>query len=254
VIVTAVMHHGIPGVGTKYFLSAWDRPIHAAINGEPTNLQVQVAHGGAWQFELTTYGRAVHVSRREEGVDALRTMLRVVDGLDESIFTSDSTERIPDLPRMVVGFLEAGPAPSRTVARCTARGDVRYGPDMSPATLSRDLRRYLDTLGIEPRVSLAEIVSQRPYRIAPDAPIVRALLESARAATGETPHVRDGLPACAYVTDAPDFMRNGIPTVVYGPGDWKVEPDERIRIDDMLTATKVYAATIARIVGGEISL
>ena len=49
-------------------------------------------------------------------------------------------------------------------------------------------------------------------------------------------------------------MRLGIPTVVYGPGDWKVEPDERIRVDDLLTATRVYALTIARIISGEAGL
>jgi acetylornithine deacetylase len=252
IVVTAVMHHGIPGVGSKYFLSAWDRPIHAAINGEPTNLMVQVAHGGSWQFELTTFGRAVHVSRREEGVDALRAMLRVLDGLDESILTYDPAQAIPGLPRMMIGFLEAGPAPSRTPARCVARGDVRISPGMTQQTLMRDLRAHLDRLGIEGSVS--EIVHQRPYRIAPDAPIVRTLIDAAREATGAAPEISDGLPASAYVTDAPDFMRHGIPTVVYGPGDWKVEPDERIRIDDMLTAARVYALATARIISGEAAI
>jgi acetylornithine deacetylase len=254
VVVTAVMHHGIPGVGTKYFLSAWDRPIHAAINGEPTNLKVQVAHGGAWQFELTTFGRAVHVSRREEGVDALRKMLHVLDGLDESILTFDREQAIPGLPRMMVGFLEAGPAPSRTAARCAARGDVRIGPGMTQESLMRDLERYLTRCRATDstlEATVTQIVHQRPYRIARDAPIVRTLLEAGREANGAEPEISDGLPASAYVTDAPDFMRLGIPTVVYGPGDWKVEPDERIRIEDMVTATRTYALAVARIVSGE---
>jgi acetylornithine deacetylase len=256
IVVTAVMHHGIPGVGTKYFLSAWDRPIHAAINGEPTDLKVQIAHGGAWQFELSTLGRAVHVSRRDEGVDALRKMLHVLDKLDESLLTSDRAEPIPGLPRMVVGVLEAGPAPSRTPARCTARADVRYGPDMTPASMRRDILNYLQQRQSEDpelKVELAEVVRQRPYRIAPDAPIVRTLLDAAEA-VGAPTRVSDGLPASAYVTDAPDFMRLGVPTVVYGPGDWKVEPDERIRIADMVTAARVYAQTVARIVSGETAL
>jgi len=152
----------------------------------------------------------------------------------------------------MVGFLEAGPAPSRTPARCLARGDVRISPGMTQQTLMRDLRAHLDRLGIEGSVS--EIVHQRPYRFAPDAPIVRTLIEAAREATGTAPEISDGLPASAYVTDAPDFMRLGIPTVVYGPGDWKVEPDERIRIDHMLTAARVYALATARIISGEAAI
>ena len=252
--VTGVMHHGITGVGTKFFLDSWDRPIHAAINAEPTDLRVQVAHGGCWQFELTTSGRPVHNSRREEGLDAIRKMLNVLSGLDESVLTFDSTQRIPGLPRMVVGVIEGGPAPSRTAARCIARGDVRISPGMTQQTLMRDMERYLDGLRAEDpdlQVTVTQIVHQRPYRIAKDAPIVQTLAAAAHRVTGRSPLVTDGLPASAYVTDSPDFMRLGIPTVIYGPGDWKVGPDERIRIEDMVTATKVYALTAARIVSGQ---
>jgi acetylornithine deacetylase/succinyl-diaminopimelate desuccinylase-like protein len=254
IFVTAVMHHGIPGLGTKFFLASWDRPIHAAINGEPTNLKVQTAHGGCWQFELTTHGVAVHNSRREEGIDAIRKMMRVLSTLDESCLTVDAAQSIPGLPRMVVGVIEGGPAPSRTAARCLARGDNRNSGGMTQDTLLADFERYLDRLRAEDpdlRVDVAPVVYQRPFRIASDAPIVRSIAEAHRLVTGELPEISDGLPASAYVTDAPDFVRHGASTVVYGPGDWKVEPDERIRIADMLTATKTYAVAIARIVSGE---
>jgi len=254
VTVTAVMHHGIPGVGTKYFLDTWERPIHAAINGEPTDLKVQVAHGGCWQFQLTTLGTPVHNSRREEGVDAIRKMLSVLSDLDESILTVDAARTISGLPRMVVGVIEAGPSPSRTADRCIARGDIRISPGMTQQSLMRDFERYLDSVRARDpqlKVAVSQIVYQRPYRIDSDAPIVRTLVDAACQVTGRSPGISDGLPASAYVTDAPDFMRNGIPTVVYGPGDWKVEPDERIRIDDMLTAARVYALTAARIASGE---
>ena len=55
-VVTAVIHHDVCGLGTKFFLASNDRPFAMAINGEPTGLRLQLAHGGAWQFELTTYG------------------------------------------------------------------------------------------------------------------------------------------------------------------------------------------------------
>jgi acetylornithine deacetylase/succinyl-diaminopimelate desuccinylase-like protein len=254
VTVTAVMHHGIAGVGTKYFLDAWDRPIHAAINGEPTNLQVQTAHGGCWQFQLTTHGKAVHSSRREQGVDAIRKMLRVLDGLDESILTWEPARAISGLPRLVIGVIEGGAAPSRTAETCSARGDIRIVPGMTQQTLMRDFERYLDRLRAEDpelRAEVTQIVHQRPYRIAAGASLVRTLADAAREVTGRAPPISDGLPASAYVTDAPDFMRLGIPTVIYGPGDWHVEPDERIRIEDMLTAARVYALTAVRIASGQ---
>jgi acetylornithine deacetylase len=254
IFVTAVMHHAIAGVGTKFFLSSWDRPIHVAINGEPTNLTVQTAHGGCWQFELTTLGVPVHNSRREEGIDAIRKMMRVLSTLDESCLSVDAGQSIPGLPRMVVGVIEGGPAPSRTAAKCLARGDIRISGGMTQDTLLADFERYLDRLRAEDpelQVSVAPVVYQRPYRVGADAPIVHTIADAHQLVTGQLPDISDGLPASAYVTDAPDFVRHGIPTVVYGPGDWKVTPDERIRIDDMVTATRTYALAIARIVSGE---
>jgi acetylornithine deacetylase len=254
VVVVAAMHHGIPGLGSKFFLASWDRPIHCAINGEPTDLKVQVAHGGAWQFELTTLGVAAHVSRREQGIDAFKHMARVLAGLDESILTFDPADAIPGLPRLMVGVVEAGPAPSRTPARCVARGDIRITPGMTQDTLLADFERYLARLrSADPslRVSVAPGVYQRPYRVGPNTPLVRLVADAHSQVTGAPASISDGLPASAYVTDAPDFVRAGIPTVVYGPGAWTIEPDERIRVDDVVTAARAYALAAARIVSGE---
>jgi acetylornithine deacetylase/succinyl-diaminopimelate desuccinylase-like protein len=125
---------------------------------------------------------------------------------------------------------------------------------MTQDTLLADFERYLDGLRAEDpdlRVEVAPVVYQRPYRIADDAPIVRSMARAHQLVTGAPAEISDGLPASAYVTDAPDFVRHGAATVVYGPGDWKVEPNERIRIADMLTAAKTYAVAIAGIVSGE---
>jgi acetylornithine deacetylase len=187
-------------------------------------------------------------------VDAIKKMMRVLDGLNESILTGDGAHAIPGLPRMVVGVIEGGPSPSRTAERCTARGDIRISPGMTQQSLMADFERYLAGLrqaDSQLQVTVSQIVHQRPYRIAPETPIVRTLADATQRITGRAALISDSLPASAYVTDAPDFMRHGVPTVVYGPGDWKVEPDERIRIDDMLTAARVYALTAARIASGE---
>ena len=37
------------------------------------------------------------------------------------------------------------------------------------------------------------------------------------------------------------MIRHGIPTALYGPGDWNTIPDESIPISDLVTAAQVYA-------------
>src|SRR5439155_7402962 len=81
-ILTAVMHHDTTGVGTKYFLAACPWRIDTGINGEPTNLAVQLFHGGAWVFEVEMRGVSRHQARLEEGVNAISGMRRVLERLD----------------------------------------------------------------------------------------------------------------------------------------------------------------------------
>ena len=48
--------------------------------------------------------------------------------------------------------------------------------------------------------------------------------------------------------DEDDMIRHGIPTAVYGPGDWNTIPDESIPISDLVTAARVYAQVCAGII------
>jgi acetylornithine deacetylase/succinyl-diaminopimelate desuccinylase-like protein len=65
---------------------------------------------------------------------------------------------------------------------------------------------------------------------------------------GSPPEVTTGLPSGAFITDAADMVRFGIPTAVYGPCDWNTTPDESVPIADLVNAAKVYAALGADII------
>lgn len=248
-VISAVIHHNVCGLGTRFFLSSWDRPLHAAINGEPTDLHIQVAHGGAWQFQLTTRGKAAHLSR--PGVNAITKMLQVVDALTVDRLTYDPERMLEGLPRIVVGMIEGGIGPSRTAERCVAKGDVRLGPGMTEDSLRADFRRVIDELRAADPELVAEIDGlsyQRPFAVDPSAEVVGLVADAHVAANGGVgpPPVDDGLPVSSYVTDSSDLIKAGIPTAIYGPGDWRGEPDETIAIADLVTATRTYALAAAR--------
>ena len=254
VVVSAVVHHDVCGLGTKFFLESNDRPFAVCINGEPTGLRLQLAHGGAWQFELTTHGVAEHISRREGGVDATAKMVTLLAALDENQLTHDPAQGIEGLPRLVVGQINGGTAASRTAAHCTARGDVRITPGMTADTLTADFRSIIDRLAAaDPdfHADVRTLVYQRPFTIDADAGVVGLTAQAHRDVTGEEPELSSGLPVSSYVTDAADIVRHGIPTIVYGPSNWRMVPDERISIAEMVTATQVYALAAARVVTGE---
>jgi acetylornithine deacetylase/succinyl-diaminopimelate desuccinylase-like protein len=246
IVVTAVMHHDTSGVGMKYFLESNSWRLDAGVCGEPTDLKVQLFHGGAWIWEITTTGLARHQSRLEEGIDAIAGMRRILDRFDVSALTYTPDPRYPYLPRVVTGLIQGGEFASVTAESCLARGDVRFLPTMTVDGLKSDLRRIVDevcaeTPGLTGRVRT--YVQQWPYEIAADEPVVQRLVEAHTRRCGSPPVLTTGLPAGSYISDAADMIRHGIPTVLYGPGDWRIIADEGIPIDDLMTAADVYAAT-----------
>ncbi|MEA2594688.1 MAG: acetylornithine deacetylase [Thermomicrobiales bacterium] len=246
IVVTAAMHHDTSGVGMKYFLESCSWRLDAGVCGEPTDLQVQLFHGGAWIWEITTTGLAQHQSRLEDGVDAIAGMRRILDRFDVSALTYTPDARYPYLPRVVTGLIQGGEFASVTAETCLARGDVRFLPSMTVDGLKADVRRIIDevcaeTPGLSGRVRT--YVQQWPYEIAADEPVVRRLVDAHTRRTGMAPTLTTGLPAGSYISDAADMIRHGIPTVLYGPGNWRITADEGIPIRDLVTAADVYAAT-----------
>ncbi|MFN8590620.1 MAG: M20/M25/M40 family metallo-hydrolase [Thermomicrobiales bacterium] len=243
VIVTVVMHHDTTGVGTKFFLTQNEWPIDAGVCGEPTDLKVQLFHGGAWAWEITTHGVPRHQSRLEDGVNAITGMMDILRQITPEALTYTPDPRYPHLPRCVVGMINGGAFTSMTAERCMARGDIRYLPTMSVDRMKQDIRRIIDRVCAETPGLSGEIrtfAQQWPFEIAEDAPLVQSLITAHRAVTGRAPDVTSGLPSGAFITDAADMVRFGIPTVVYGPADWNTIPDESIPIADLVTGAKVY--------------
>lgn len=251
VIVTVVMHHDTTGVGTKYFLAQNAWPIDAGVCGEPTNLKVQLFHGGAWAWEIATRGVPRHQSRLEEGVNAITGMMEIVRRVTPDALTYTPDPRYPHLPRCVVGMIAGGAFTSMTAESCLARGDIRFLPAMSVDGMKRDIRRIIDEVcagmpGLSGEVRT--FAQQWPYQIAADAQVVRSLMAAHAAVTGAPPEATTGLPSGAFITDAADMVRNGIPTVVYGPGDWNTIPDESIPVADLATAARVYAELCGEVI------
>jgi acetylornithine deacetylase/succinyl-diaminopimelate desuccinylase-like protein len=251
IIVTVVMHHDTTGVGTKFFLeqNAWR--IDAGICGEPTNLKVQLFHGGAWAWEITTSGVPRHQSRLEEGVNAITGMMEILRRFTPEALTFEPDASYPHLPRAVVGMISGGAFTSMTAESCMARGDVRYLPSMTVDGMKRDVRQIIAEVCSEmPGLSgdIRTFAHQWPYKVSESDPVVQRLIAAHAEVMGTAPEVTSGLPSGAFITDAADMIRHGIATAVYGPGDWNTIPDESIPIPDLVNAARINAHLCASII------
>jgi acetylornithine deacetylase len=252
VVVSAVIGEGREqGLGTKEFLS-YDRTADVGINGEPTNFVLQTGHGGRYQFEIVNRGVERHISALEHGVDALKGMARFVLEFDASQLTHVPHASFPDLPRVVIGQLEAGTWPQRVPGFCKVAGAVSFPPGMTAESIKRDIRRVLGTIsqkdpGLHLDFTINTVTYQLPFLIEADALVCQAVAAAHAEIFKAAPRTGSPLPAEAFASDASHMLRAGIPTVIYGPGNWVTAPNVGISIQDLTRAAEVYARAAARL-------
>jgi len=250
-VLLANMHHDSNGLGTKYALASetgWPR---FGINGEPTSNTILTRHGGCVKFEIAFTGRVAHISRADEGVDALAAAARVYDRVRKLGFTHQPDPDLPTLPRVLVGVLQGGFAAAAVAPTAVLQGDVRTVPGMDWSTVRGDLERAVaETCPPDVEARISCLVRQRPH-IGPErGPLFEALSAAHRRVVGAEPAVNVERASQSFVTDAVDMTAAGIETLVYGPGAWHYEANEWISVDEMADAARVYLATAAGIMGG----
>jgi succinyl-diaminopimelate desuccinylase len=230
--------------------------------GQGSNLELHIENSGAVKFEIELEGRAAHVSFQEEGVDALAAANAVYEALAGRTaafrWAHEASDRLPGFPKFVVGELIAGanaqvPAllPGSGLAdRAILRGDVRSVPGMDRHSVAADLERAVAQAAPNVVSSRVRIISDvHPFIGRRESPLITALSAAHAAVRGAPPALATSPRQRGFVTDAPVYEEHGIPSVVYGPGPWRYEPDEYIELDELLDAARIYFAT-ALLLGG----
>lgn len=243
-ILQAVMHHDTVGLGTKYVLASEGPYEGYGICGEPSNMKVHYAHGGAVKFKITVKGHAAHVSRIEDGVDALKAAVSLYQQLTVMSPTGTRTEELPNLPTVFVGVLNGGFAAGCVAPNAELFGDIRTLPDMNRHSVYSDLANLIDenrVPGCEYEIKIT--AAQKGLLGKRDSTIISAIDSASKKVRKTGIEISKSMPTQAFVTDGADMAAAGIETVVLGPGDWKYAPDEFISITDMHDAAEIYLQT-----------
>ncbi len=238
----------------------------AAIILEPTSLKLCPVQAGALTFRLIVRGRLAHAALKQSGVsaiDKLRVLLDAIDRLERDRHGAFSHPLYPNPTQIAptsVGVVRAGDWPSTVPNEAVAEG--RYG--VFPGESVADARRAFEE-AIAAAARADEWMRAEPPTVewfegqfesgeTPlDAPIVVALTEQHRAATLRDPIVE----GVTYGSDLRLFTNHArMPAVLYGPGDVARahSVDEFIDIDEVLTACRVVASTVASWCGCEPNL
>lgn len=243
-ILQAVMHHDTVGLGTKYVMASEGPYEGFGICGEPSNMKVHYAHGGAVKFKITVKGHAAHVSRIEDGVDALKAAVSLYQQLTVMSLTGTRTDELPNLPTVFVGVLNGGFAAGCVAPTAELFGDIRTLPDMNRQTVYSDLANLIDenrVPGCEYEIKIT--AAQKGLLGKSDSTIISAINSASNRVRKKGIEISKAMPTQAFVTDGADMAAAGLETVVLGPGDWKYAPDEFISITDMHDAAEIYLQT-----------
>ncbi len=252
---------GFGGVAWLARRGFFSRPrVDHVIIPEPLNVdRVCIGHRGLWWAEVETRGRIAHGSMPFLGDCAIRHMSAFVERLERELVPRLAARRtampvVPEGARAstlnLIAVHGGQPEdheglPSSCVAdSCRLVIDRRYLIEEDPAEVEGEIRAILEQLARErPGFSyrLKELQAVRPVLADRDQPVPRAVASALREVLGREPAF-----VCSPGTyDQKHISRIGglEDCVAYGPGilDLAHQPDEFVRVEDMVAAAKVMA-------------
>jgi succinyl-diaminopimelate desuccinylase len=250
---------GLPAVFDARDLSA-----AGCVIGETTCMgghhSVTVADKGAIWLTLEATGTAAHGSRPMLGQNAIDRLYAAIEVLREGFcnytFDLDPTvERIVeesvdyyapslgaeaaqdlfDHPTCNLGTIQGGETINAVPDSATARLDIRFAPGIDTADLLATIRDRIDR---HDGVEITDATRSTGSYVDPDDPIVRSVVETAEAVSGDRIYRRSATGG----GDAKDFRRAGIPAVEFAFGTETVHAVDEYTTTDALEGTaRVYA-------------
>ena len=252
------------GIGTVTALERGPRP-DMAIVPEPYGPEsILTVHAGWIQMAINVFGDSRHVSQKEEGIDAIGKMSRVVAAVNSLELSHPPFPDLPTLPRIMVGAIIGGLGRDHVMNGtnfvsdfCTALVDARAVPGQTEEMVIADVRKALDAIKAEDQDFRYEIecpppadygvarVSMEPMNMPTDGYLPRLVARKVEQVTGSPPSTIGVKAPDSYSgNDTAHLWKAGIPCVLYGPaGGWDDgdEPDNYVSIDQMDTCAKVIA-------------
>ena len=217
------------------------------LTAEPTGGVIWNASRGAISLRATLRGKAAHVGRQFQGVNAFERALPALVRLAEIKKQVEPRETqfniAPAAARksilMLGGQVEAGTNFNVTPDFCSFSIDRRINPEENLADEKRRLLEALD--GFEIETLQEENASATPAAGPLGAILSRAIAQ----VTGEEP----AFEMCPGLLETRFYAARGIPAFAYGPGLLSVShgPDEFVPIRNIAQCAAIYALTAAEL-------
>ncbi|MGA2461715.1 MAG: M20 family metallopeptidase [Candidatus Bathyarchaeia archaeon] len=223
-----------------------------AINGEPTNMDLAVAHKGSVLIQITASGKAAHCDTPWLGINAVEKMSKIVQTIADRVPNElkQKTHKYTGPPTINIAYISGGEWPYTVVPdECKIVIITGLLPEEKRESIPLLYERIIKELQTHDRELCAKVdiipIETIPegynlsFEIPESSPIVKSLKHCAMRVLGTGPKLV-GVP---YWCDASILSYAGVQTIIFGPGNIGVAHSsvEYVPVKDLINSSRVYA-------------
>lgn len=229
-------------LGMEHFVAQGVKADYAII-GEPTSLEICVAHKGVSRTRLTTHGTAGHAAKTRNPDSAIDKMAGLLpELLEECRRVKLKHHELLGNASMLVTTINGGSAPNIVPQSCSIEIDRRVLPGERRNEINDSLQRALHGIGLNPQqdYSLENYLFIPASAIEESHPLVEAACQVVDSITGAARKT-----IFDATCEAPFFSVGcQIPTIIMGPGDLAQAhvKDEYVKIEELHQAAQIYTS------------
>ncbi|QZY54818.1 YgeY family selenium metabolism-linked hydrolase [Crassaminicella profunda] len=223
------------------------------IIGEPSNLQLAVGHRGRSMYTITTKGVSAHGSAPNNGVNAIYKMAKILSRVENQQKEFDKING--EKGSVVVSNIEARTASLNAVPdQCKIYLDRRLALGETEEMVAKEMDKIIE--GTDATWEIYNAIGKSAtgkdvvlrtfmpaWETAEDHQLTQAAIKSFNEVLEKKPEI------FKWEFSTNGFATNGrfnVPTIGFGPGEMKYAhmKDEHCKVEDIVTAAKVYTALI----------
>ncbi|MDA4112383.1 MAG: M20/M25/M40 family metallo-hydrolase, partial [Thaumarchaeota archaeon] len=248
IVLSAVPGHLEGGSGVRALIESGFRA-DAGVVCEPTTMKIITCHMASLYFEIVTRGVPALDTYKQNGVNAILHMVRIIERLQEleKMYQRKYKHPILGVPLVNIGKIDGGFRHNIVPDVCTLAFSIRYLPGQTTEEIKKEIQAIFADLKREEIPQLNASISylkgwydwpRLPLEIPQRSELVISVVEAYEKTMGSKPVVTGE----KYWTDASIFTAANIPSIVFGPGnDECYWVDEFMERDQLFNAAKTYA-------------
>ena len=196
--------------------------IDFCIIGEPTSLDIGIAHKGSLKFTIKTSGKSAHGSSPELGVNAINMMSELITMINKKIVPSYQklANKLLGKATLNIGVIRGGNAFNIVTDTCQIELDRRVLHEEKLEKVLQDFKDLISGMSVNNKYFIAEIEKVNDYipylKMDESDDLIQSFKMLCKKYSNKSKII--GLP---YATDGGFTFQGGMPTIVFGPGEIK---------------------------------